>query len=110
MFLKVIIDSLTDLIITLSTDSVLGSWKPWHALDLILKSVPTPVYEDFLTFQTLILSKVLENVSKKLKTRKSLFSDSKMLLNLSKFIEMMIDRVYAGKSTIHKFPCRNIKM
>jgi hypothetical protein len=98
--LKVIIDSLTDLIITISTDSVLGSWKPWHALDLILKSVPTPVYEDFLTFQTLVLSRLLESITRKLNNRKSLFSDSKMLLNLSKFIEMMVDRAYAGRKSL----------
>ena len=89
-------NSLLDLLLIIASDSILGSWKSWQGIDLILRAMPTPVHEDFLVFQTSILSRLIDLLQKKLKSRKGYFSDSKVLAGLSKFIEMVVDRIYAG--------------
>ena len=91
-----VLDSLLDLIVTIISDSILGSWKPWTGLDCVLKSLPLISMEDYLVAQTWILSQVLIHLKKKLQARKGYFTDAKVLQGVYKFVELMVDRIYAG--------------
>ncbi|KAI8897167.1 hypothetical protein BC833DRAFT_552950 [Globomyces pollinis-pini] len=94
--LKESVFAILQLIMIVTTDSVLGTWKPISALDMILKAVPPTSRANLSAFQEFIILCVMNAVSQKIQKRKSIVNDTKNYQSLQKFTSLVVDMVYQG--------------
>ena len=85
-----------ELMLNILADSILGTTKAWLGMDFFLKAIPTPIYEDIIIFKAYILSKTMQKIENLITLRKSYLQDARVVLNMSKFFEILVDRVYKG--------------
>nr|KAJ3422780.1 hypothetical protein HK105_006399 [Polyrhizophydium stewartii] len=91
-----LIDSLIELIMTITVESILGTWKPMQGLEMVLKAIPPSTKKAQVYFQSFILSCTMNAVHAKLNKRKSYLSDTRVLATVGKFITMLVDKAYQG--------------
>ncbi|KAJ3211572.1 hypothetical protein HDU67_004427 [Dinochytrium kinnereticum] len=91
-----ITESAVDLILAISIDSILGTWKPLYAVDIILKATPPTTRDNEAFFQSIIISHILNGMIDELYKKRSLLFDNRVISNLCKFLNELLDKVWLG--------------
>ncbi|KAH9262136.1 hypothetical protein BASA82_000814 [Batrachochytrium salamandrivorans] len=94
-----IIDALIELVLTITLESILGTWKPVQGLEMVLKAIPPSGKMHQMHFQSFLLLCTMNAVYSKVFKRKTYLSDTRVLANVGKFITLLVDKTYQGVFT-----------
>ncbi|KAI8930272.1 hypothetical protein BC831DRAFT_502404 [Entophlyctis helioformis] len=89
-----LIDTLIELTMTITVESILGTWKPFQGLEMVLKAIPPSTRKAQIYFQNFILSCTMNAVHAKISRRKSYLADPRVLSTLGKFMTLLVDRAF----------------
>ncbi|KAJ3373009.1 hypothetical protein HDU91_001442 [Kappamyces sp. JEL0680] len=98
-----IIDSLMELFMIVSVESILEPGKPLHGLELIIGAIPPCSARIKQEFEEFLLMSTMNCLFKKLSSRKGYFTDPRASINIMKFVALLIDGVERGLFRSQKF-------
>ena len=90
------IDKVTNFLVFLCVESVLGDWKPLSALENVMKGCPPAAPTDQKRFRAVFLSKVLESLLKIISTAKSSVLDPRIQSSMGKLGSYVVDKLFQG--------------